>query len=190
MNSGRIAIGFVIIVMLAGMLALKTVTMPSAFAATAENESTSASVTVNGFVSVTLFNGSVTFPNVDPGVNQTAANNNPMHIQVDPTTNVDVNVYLNGSQFIDGSSNTFEVGNMSLNISVTGTGTGNTSYTDSRGVYQTVPFWLFDETSPAGTGKNESLYHYISVPAAQTPNAYTAQIRICAQQDSAVISCA
>lgn len=189
MNSGRIAIGFVIIVMLAGMLTLKTVTMPSAFAATNENESTTASVTVNGFVSITLFNGSITFPNVDPDSSDTPATNNPMVVQIDPATNVDVMAYINGSNFISGAYS-FNIPNMSVNATLTGTATGNASYVDSRGLYGTVPSWVFNETSPAGAGKNETMGHYISVPAAQTPAAYVANVRICVQQTSATIACA
>ena len=189
MKSGRIAIGLVIILALAVMFLAKTATLPSAYAATNENESTTATVTVNGFVSITLFNVSISFPNMDPGQNATGATNNAQTIQVDPSTNVDVMIYVNGSAF-SGSGYSFGVGNMSLNISnTTGTVKTNASCHTSRCRYQPAPIWLYNETASPGVGRNDSVAHFIDIPTGQQPTSYTAGVRICAQQTSATISC-
>ena len=183
MNSGRIAIGLVIIIALAAMLVFKTSTMPAGYAATSMSNATSASVTVNGFVDVTLQNVPVQFPSVDPNTVGTAASPTPMNITYTNLTNCDVSTYLNSSaNFTTGSYN-FSAGNMSYNVTVTATGTVNTTCSTGRCRYGVIPAWVFNETAPSGvTPKNESVFHYIDVPIAQQPGTYTVQLRVCTKQ--------
>lgn len=189
MNSGRIAIGLVLIVMLAGMLVLKTVTMPSAFAAVNDNESTTASVTVNGIVSTTAFVGAgISFPNTDAGTSNVAASTQPI-LQIDGITNVDVMVYTNATNFTGGGYG-FLVENMTINVTTTGTATDNSSCNTGWGcVYKQAPVWVLNETAPLGTAKNETLGHFISIPAGQYPTTYTSSVTWCTQQQSATIDC-
>lgn len=187
MNSGRITIGLLIILAFSIMFMVKTTTLPNAYAATNANQSTTASVTVNGFVSTTLYNTPINFPAVDPGANDTQATalqGAPLSIQVDNATTVDVMGYLNGSIF-NSTAGTFTVGNMSMNM--TGNATiFNTSCTTSRCRYTTNPSWIFNETAPAGTGhKSERLWHHLDVPTAQAPGGYASNVRICVMQISA-----
>jgi hypothetical protein len=188
MNSGRIALSILFILALAVMLMLKTTTMPSGYAATSQNQSTTASVTVNGFVSATLFKTPITFPSLDPGVNNTPASNNNMTIQIDGSTNTGTMIYLNGSDFVY-TSYSFKLANMSYNVTASATGTANTSCTTTRCRYGTVPTWFFNETA-ASLPKNNTVGDYIDIPTSQTPGAYSGNVRICVQQQDSTIYCA
>ena len=188
MNSGRIAIGFVIILTLAVMMLAETAMMPTGYAATNENETTTAAVTVNGFVSITLFKAPISFPSVDPNTANTPASNNNFTIQIDETTNAPTMVFLNGSQFVYTSYN-FNVANMSLNVTGSGTATANSSCSGTlRCRYSIVPFWLLNDTA-ASLPKNNTVGHYIDIPTSQTPGAYQANVRVCAQQQAATNEC-
>jgi hypothetical protein len=180
MNSGRIAIGLVIIIALAAMLVFKTSTMPAGYAATSVINATSASVTVNGMVEVLIQNAPVTFGALDPGITNSAATNNPMNVTFTGNTNVGVETYLNGSRFEQGANN-FLVPNMSYNVSVSGTGIANTSCSTARCRYGTVPAFVFNETAPLSVAKNASIYHYIDIPSGQAPDTYTGGIRVCTE---------
>jgi len=187
MNSGRIAIGFIIIMALAGMMFLRTSVTPSGYAATSAINTTTASVTVNGVVEVTIQNAPVTFPATDPGTTGTAATNNPMNISFGPNTNVKVETFLNGSNFT-ATGGSFDVKNMSFNVTVSATGTANTSCSTARCRYNVTAYWVLNESAPLGTAKNASIFHYIDIPAGQTPDSYSANIRVCTKQ-MAVAGC-
>jgi hypothetical protein len=185
MKSGRIAIGLLIILAFAIMFMVKTTTLPNAYAATNANQSTTASVTVNGFVSITLVGGAVTFGALDAGANDSSATNAPLIVQVDNATNVPVSCFMNGSNF-SGGGYQFDVSQMKLNI------TGNSSNVNAscgtaRCSYSRFPALAFNETAPAGTGnKGEYFWHYVSVPSGQSAATYSANIRVCAQQTGAM----
>jgi hypothetical protein len=187
MNSGRIAIGLMIIIVLASMMMLRTATMPSAYAATNDNETTTATVTVNGFVSTTMFNTPIAFPNVDPNSVQTPATTQPI-LQIDGVTNVGVRTYVNATNFT-GAGAYFAMGNLTMNVTVTGTGVANTSCDTSRCNYRAAMIFVFNETAPLGTAKNTTLAHYISVPAGQTPTSYTSNVKWCTEQIGGSFNC-
>ena len=171
------------------MLVFKTTMMPTVYAANNMTNATSASVTVNGFVDVTIQNAPVTFGPLNPGTVGTAANNSPMNITYTILTNVPVETYLNGSVFTDGGTNSFLVGNLSFNVTVSATGLANGSCNTSRCRYTLTPMFVFNETAPSGgLPKNASVYHYIDIPSGQAPAAYTAQLRVCTEQLS-VVTC-
>jgi len=189
MKSGRIAIGLLIILAFAIMFMIKTTTLPNVYAATYANQSTTASVTVNGFVSVTLQNTPINFPALDPGTNNTPATanqGNPLIVRVDNATTVAVMGYLNGSVFTDGGSNSFTVGNMTLNITGNATILNTSCSGSNRCSYTLNASWVFNETAPLGTGhKGESFWHYISIPQVQAPAGYSSNVRVCVMQVSA-----
>jgi hypothetical protein len=184
MKSGKITVGLIAIAaLIVGSIGLFG--MSSAYAVTTESESTTAAVTVNGLVSITMFNVPINFPAVDPGVSFTAANATkgfPMIVQVDNVTNVDVDVFINGSDFAKGGDN-FGVGNLSFNVTGSASGTANTSCSALHScIYQKTRTWVFNETARLGTAANSTISHWISVPGAQAPGAYTNNVEICAKQ--------
>jgi len=186
MNSGRIAIGLVIIIALVAMLVFKTSTMPAGYAATSVINATSASVSVNGVVDVLLLNAPIAFGSLDPNTAGTAATVNPMYVNYTALTNVDVETYLNGSNFT-ATGSYFAIGNMSYNVTVSATGTANTSCTTARCRYTTAPRFVFNETAPIGVSKNASVFHYIDVPSGQLATAYSASIRVCTEQIGVIV---
>mgnify|MGYP001375858731 CR=1 FL=1 len=189
MNSGRIAIGFIIIMALAGMMFLRTSVMPSGYAASSVINSTTASVTVNGVVEVTIQNAAIAFGGLDSGISNSAATNNPLNISFGANTNVNVKTYINGSATFNATSSSFAIGNMTFNATTSATGGVNASCSTARCNYRYAPFFVLNETAPLGTAKNASIYHYISVPAGQLPGPYTGSVRICTEQDGASTAC-
>jgi hypothetical protein len=187
MNSGRITLGFLLIVIISVGFFFSVAKMPSAYAATSMNQTTSAQVIVNGFVSVTLFNVPIYFSGTDPGTNNSAANATggfPMIVQVDPITNAFIWAYLNASNFTSGT-NGFTTANMSFNVTRSATAFANSSCNIS-GVapcnYSLTPVFVFNETARMGAGANSSVYNWISIPTAQAPGTYTNLVRICVNQ--------
>ena len=189
MDSGRITLGFLLIVMVAVGLFFGITRAPSAYAATNANVTTYASVLVNGFVSVTLFGVPIYFPSMDPGTNNTQANVSngwPMIVQVDPTTNAASMILLNATNFTSGS-NGFIVGNMSFNVTKSATATANASCAPGAGTvapcnYSLAPMWVFNETARLGAGANSSIYNWMDVPSTQAPGVYLNNVRVCIQQ--------
>ena len=184
MISGKITVSLVIIAALI-VGAIGIFGMSSAYAATAESESTTSAVTVNGLVSITMFNVPINFPAVDPGASFTAANATkgfPMIIQVDNVTNVPVDVYVNGTDFVKGGDN-FGIGNLSFNVSGSASAVANSTCSALHScIYSNTRLWVFNETARLGTSANSSISHWISVPGAQAPGSYSNFVEICAKQ--------
>ena len=180
MNSGRIAIGLVIIIALVAMLVFKTSTMPAGYAATSVINATSASVTVNGVVEVLLQNAPVTFGSLDSGTTNNLATNNPLNVTFTGNTNVNIETYINGSNFT-ATAGYFAIGNMSYNVTNSSTGYANTTCSTARCRYATQPRFVFNETAPLGVPKNASIYHYLNIPSGQAPDTYTGGIRVCTE---------
>jgi len=184
MNSGRIALGFIIIAIIAMGFLFSVAKMPSSYAATSMINATTAQVIVNGLVSTTLFGVPIFFSGMDPGTTNQAANTTggfPMIIQIDGVTNVAVNAYLNGTNF--GGAGSFNVGNMSYNVSAGNAGGGNASCVATGSChYSTVWAFAFNETARSGTARNSSLYHWMSIPAVQLPGTYTNNVAVCTKQ--------
>ena len=180
MNSGRIAIGLVIIIALVAMLVFKTSTMPAGYAATSVINATSASVTVNGVVEVLLQNAPVTFGGLDAGTTNNLASNSPLNVTFTGNTNVNVETYINGSNFT-ATAGYFAPGNMSYNVTTSATGYANVTCGTARCRYLLTPRFVFNETAPLGTAKNASIYHYLDIPGGQAPDTYTGGIRVCTE---------
>ena len=187
MNSGRITIGFIIIGVIAAALFFGMAKMPTAYAATNSNGSTTAQVVINGFVSITLSGVPIYFSAMDPGIGNTAANATggfPMTVTVDSTTNVDVNVYMNGSTFVKSADN-FPVENMKYNVSNSTSGRAWNATCFALVApcnYTNVVIQIFNETARLGTARATTIYNWISVPLTQAPGTYTNAVKICAVQ--------
>lgn len=131
---------------------------------------TSATVTVNEFLSVTLTNVPVTFGNMDPGTtaNATVDNGFPATATIGSESNVNANVATKANQtdFVSGS-NTFAVSNMEWSDAVAGT------YAD---------YLITDATvcSDVNPGNACNIYHQLTVPGAQAAGEYQVGIIITA----------
>jgi len=184
MNSGRIALGFIIIAIIAMGFLFSVAKMPSSYAVTSVINATTAQVIVNGLVSTTLFGVPIFFSGMDPGATNQAANTTggfPMIVQIDGTTNTDVNVYINGTNFAGAGS--FNVGNMSYNVTANNSGGGNATCVGVGGCkYSTLWGWAFNETARSGTARNSTIHHWMSIPAVQLPGTYTNNVAVCTRQ--------
>lgn len=133
------------------------------------SEETQASVTVQEYISATLFNVPIDFGSLNPGTVNQNATNNPMKVQVGGETNVNYNITLNGtSDFISGT-NSFSISNLSFNT---------TQYTTLTPYELNVEKLAYSNRAPTGAPVNESIWHFISVPPGQIAGAYTASITV------------
>ncbi len=138
------------------------------FAAT--QQTTTATATVNEFLSVTLTNVPVTFPAMDPGTTKNASVGNgfPLTSTIGNETNVNANVTTKANQTSFGSpSGSFAVGNMSWSGSSSG------SYTAYSNSTATV-------CSGKTAGQACDIFHRLSIPAAQLADTYNIGITISA----------
>jgi len=187
MNSGRITLGFLITAIIVTTLLFGIAKMPTAYAASNYNASTTSKVIVNGFVSITLTGVPIYFSAMDPGTPNAAANSSggwPMGVQVDGATNVGVDVYMNGSQFVSGGNN-FGIGMMHFNVTNSSTAWAKnvTCYNPTYPCnYTLTPIAIFNETARLGTPAITSIYNWITVPSGQAPGTYTNNVKVCAQQ--------
>ncbi len=131
-------------------------------------------ITVPEVIDVTL-SGPVDFSSVNAGSsNQPALV--PLNVTVQSTTNVNVNLTINGSDFIYGAYS-IGVGNLAYSNSSTGT---KTSITNS---FSLPPYadWI-NITKLVTT--NRSIYLWINIPNAQPAGAYNSTINVQAQKYS------
>lgn len=135
---------------------------------------TTATVTVNTFLSVTLNDAPITFPSMDPGTGPTSAdsgNGFPLTATIGSESNVDANVGTKADNvdFISGSD-TFVVSNMEWAI-------------DS--VF-TLPFDYTTSDasvcSPVSAGDDCNIFHRLTIPNAQAAGTYNVAITITATQ--------
>jgi hypothetical protein len=186
MNSGRIALGFLITAVIAIFLLFGATSVMITYADTNKNASTTSQVIVNGLVSVTLSGVPIYFSAMDPGTNKQLANATggaPMSVQVDGTTNVATQVYLNASAF-DSSGNTLAAGMMNYNVTLSATSVNNTlcASTPAPCNYTTTVATVFNETARLGTPATTSVYNWVTVPSDQVPGTYANAVRVCAEQ--------
>jgi spore coat protein CotH len=166
------------------------------FAASFEEASTSSSVTINSYVDITLSQVPVKFGSIDPGTTETQADDGssndydsdtqidgfPMRITVESTTNEDVDIHLKGDDWSDGGTNSFGIGNVTIDDDSTlneGTETGlaEDSLTTAYGGANTGYFE--DITAPSGgPAVNKDLYFWLDVPSAQAAGAYSTTIYV------------
>jgi GTP-dependent phosphoenolpyruvate carboxykinase len=138
--------------------------------ATNSSASGMATVTVGGFISLSISPGVITFGNMAPGELKNATNN-PLLISIGSETNVafvNITTKANQSVFWSGA-NTFSVGNM--------------SWSNYSWVYPVTPYSMGEKTVflTAVYGTNYSMYHQLTVPFGQASGAYNAGIIITAK---------
>jgi hypothetical protein len=185
MNSGRIALGFLITAVIAIFLLFGATSVMITYADTNKNASTTSQVVVNGLVSVTLYGVPIYFSAMDPGTNKQLANATggaPMNVQIDGTTNAATKIFINASNFTS-AGNGILVGMMNYNLTLSGSATNVTACVAPEICnYTTTATEIFDETARLGTAANTSVYNWISIPAAAIPGTYSNAVKICAEQ--------
>lgn len=146
-------------------------------------QATTASVTVNEYISVTLSNAPILFGSLNPGVvDQTAnvGNGYPMTVQVDSVTNVVTNLSLRGTDFT--GAGTFGVGNLSFSNS-----SSAATATDMATTYAGPAIYSNFDAIPAplgGPAQTRDVYFWIDVPSGQTAGAYASDVYINVAKDA------
>jgi len=150
-----------------GIIALMNFSGVPVSAASTNSTPTSATVTINQFITVTLTNTPVTFGTMDPGAAQNATNN-PLTVTIGSETNVDFDIAVkaDNANFVSGS-NTFAVSNLKWDNDLVGLGTDYT--TSDANVYT-------GETTPGAF----NIYHQLFVPSPQKAGAYSVPITVTA----------
>ena len=141
----------------------------AAFAAS-DTASTSASVTVNEFLSVTLSNAPVAFPNLDPGTGPTAANVSngyPLTATIGSESNVDADVSTKADASDFTGPGTLAVSNMEWSDASAGT------YADYTTSDATV-------CSSIGASVECDIYHQITIPGGQAAGSYSVGLTVTA----------
>jgi hypothetical protein len=138
---------------------------------------TTASVTVNKYISVTLSNVPIQFGSVDAGSTNnpaTVGNGYPMTIQIDSVTNVNTNISVNGSDF--SGPGTFGVGNLSFsNSSSVSTATNMQSVFSSGPPYSN---WVNIVAPAGGAAKTADAYFWVSIPSGQIAGSYSSTVYV------------
>lgn len=134
-----------------------------------DEETASASVTVNEYVSITLtdLNASgIDFSSLDPGTTNNPADQNAtdgtVRITNDSVSNVDVNIYVKGDDFVSGSNTIAVDGNVTYNK--TSSQTGELTLANTYGTALEI-----------GVAPNSSIdvWFWLDIPSSQTAGSYT-----------------
>ena len=145
------------------------------FAASTNETEATASVTVNQYIDVTLYNTTIEFGSLDPGATDTANSNNPLMVSVETTTNTQTNLTIKGTDFTDGGSNVIGIGNMTYY--------NESSVGDSISVQTTYPSpppfenWI-NIPDPTTAQENRTIYFWINIPSSQPAASYSSTVTI------------
>jgi hypothetical protein len=142
----------------------------SAMAAGTDTKTTTAAVTVNQFLSVTLSNSPVAFPTMDPGTgptNATTGSGFPLTVTVDSVSNVNAKISTKAGAVSFSGPGTLAVSNMIWSPTINGVYTG----------YTTGDAQVCSGIAP---GNNCNIYHKMSVPSGTTAGSYSIGITITA----------
>ena len=128
-----------------------------------------ATVTVGGFISLSIDPGTVTFGNMVPEETKNATNN-PLVVTIGSETNVGfVNITTKANQSLFwGGGNFFYVGNMTWTNSTFGAPTHYSTF--EKSVFLVTLY-----------GENYSMYHQLTIPASQPSGSYNVGITITAK---------
>lgn len=128
---------------------------------------------VNEVIDVTLSNIPVDFGSLSPGASNQSSSL-PLNVTIQGTTNVNVNLTLNGSNFVSGIYS-FGVGNLTYSNSSAGTKTAMTN---------SYPFPPYNNWSniPKLVTSNRSIYLWLSIPVGQEPGSYSNNVNIRAER--------
>ena len=178
MNKENIVLYSSIVLILAGVWMISSSLQGAITAfAVSNGTQTTASVTVNEFISLTLQEGfPISFGSLNPGATNASATTNPSNITIGGETNVDYNITLNATSDFhsDTAGVDFSIGNMSFY-------TTNVSQTDFQ-LNTELAAYEYPQTCPCGTTVNKSIWFFISIPAGQkAANDYQANLTIAAR---------
>jgi len=152
--------------------------LPIGFAADSEQEQTTSSLTVATVVDITLSNVPIAWGTLSPNTENNLANaGNPATVTVESTTNVNVDIYVKGTDWSDGS-HTITVDKCHYDNDNVAGGANWTALTTS---YATGPNQGFFEGVSPGTAKNT--YWFIDIPAGQWAGSYSNTIYFKAVKD-------
>ena len=130
---------------------------------------TTASVTVNTFLSVTLFNTPIGFVNMDPGEtkNATVSTGFPLNASIGPESNVNANVTTKANNESFGGVGNFLVSNMEWS---------------ATSAFPGIDYTTSDASvcSPVTPGANCTIYHQLTIPSGQAAGSYNVGITITA----------
>lgn len=146
--------------------------------ATSDEETATANVTVNTYVSISITdNGAagINFSSLDPGIDdnpevaQTALVG-AVTIANDVISNTNVGLYVNGEDFSDGGSNTFAVGQVTYDDDNTPS-EGTETVLAETAMTNNYPGTAYYTTVVPGT--SEDFWFFLDVPTAQAGASYT-----------------
>lgn len=168
--------GLVIGIFIAILLVVSQGVSIYSLASTSSQANNTASVTVNKYLEVTVTPSTIEFGALDPGTNSNATND-PINITNTPNSNTAVDVYLKGTDLVNGSY-VIGVGNLTISKSEGGSETAMTSAT-----------WLSGAGPDAGyfenVAKNTKVQAWfnITIPSTQEAGYYTGNVTIKSVQD-------
>jgi hypothetical protein len=178
-NRDMVAISVII-----SFLALIVLAEPLAFGADSQEQVTTSSVTIlapSTIVDITLSNVPINWGTVNSGTeNNLAITNegNPATVKVESTTNVNVDIYIRGTDWSDGIGHTIGVDNAHYDNDNIAGGAGWTPLTTSYATGPNQGFW--EDVAP---GTSENSYWFIDIPAGQWAATYTDNIYFKAVKD-------
>jgi len=138
-------------------------------------------------VDITLSGVPVAWGTIDPGTENNPATDNahgfPMKIKVESTTNVNVDIYLKGTNWSDGAGHTMGVENSKFdddNALGEGSETGRPENILKLNYPSTANSGYFEDVAP---GSEKYIYFWISIPVGQWAGTYTNTIFVKAVKD-------
>lgn len=157
---------------------------PMAFAADSEEEATSSSLTVSApsaIVDITLSNVPINWGTLSSGTENNLAlanEGNPATLKVESTTNVNVDIYIKGTDWSDGAGHTIGVSNAHYDNDNIAGGAGWTTLTTSYATGPNQGVW--EDVTP---GTSENSYWFMDIPAGQWAATYSNNIYFKAVKD-------
>jgi hypothetical protein len=157
---------------------------PMAFAADSQEQATTSSVTVSApsaIVDITLSNVPINWGTLSSGTENNLAlvdEGNPATLKVESTTNVNVDIYVKGTDWSDGAGHTIGVGNAHYDNDNIAGGAKWTALTTSYAAGPNQGFW--EDVMP---GTSENSYWFMNIPAGQWAATYTNNIYFKAVKD-------
>ncbi len=144
--------------------------------AASDSDTTTASVTINEFISITLVDGfPITLGSLNPGTTNSSASTNPSNITIGGETNVVYNITINATDHFNSTEEyIIGIGNFTF---------VSNEFIQNNLVLLTEELLYEDEGCPCGTAvTNNSIWFYLDVPAGQlASSSYQADLIIGAE---------
>jgi hypothetical protein len=165
-------------------LASMVLAAPMALAADSDEQSTGSSLTVSApsaIVDITLSNVPINWGTLSSGTENNLAQanaGNPATLKVESTTNVNVDIYVKGTDWSDGAGHTIGVSNAHYDNDNIAGGAKWTALTTSYATGPNQGFW--EDVTP---GTSENSYWFMDIPAGQWAATYSNNIYFKAVKD-------